>query len=477
MRASDPSPELTALLRAREARGLRVPAYGRMLFLLVALALVVTTSFLVNERVISPLLGGVLTALLIAMVLFNVLLLRRLGEQRDVERLGLVGAGVDAAFVIAIALIGVAAGAEDGLTPAYMLETELPSAVVTIVAINGLALRPRYPLIVGAGAVIAVLIPCALAMLDPSTPWSTDRVAVYAGAGVDASAIGSVVLMVTGASLAVVFVARAARQTVIEGIETQLKHSRLQQSQLRLVMREKVSTLRKLVAGVCHEVNTPIGAVKSSADTLGRVFDKLEGADGNARYLKAGRQSLSAIQTASERLSGLETSLRSLSHLDEAEVIEVDLERALDEVIETALRNLAVDTHVVRDFGGVPSLLLDGSQINQALLTLVTNALEAAGAEGTVTVKVWADADAVSVEVLDDGPGLTPDHLARIFDVSLAGRGARVAVGLGLAAAQNAAHRHGGELIAHSELGQGARFVLRLPRGGAARQVDFASSG
>lgn len=468
----DPSPELMDLLRSREARGLRVPAVGRMLFLGLALLMVLSTVFFVEPPMVSPLLGGVLCAVLAGMLAFNTLLLVRLGQERSVEAVGLVGAAADAVFVIVLALLGIAAGAEDGLSPAYMLETELPAAIVTVVAINGLALRPRYPAVVGAGAVIAILIPCALAVLDPSTPWSTDRAEVYAGASVEPWSMGTVVLMVTGTAAAVVFAARAARQTVIEGIERQLEHSRLQQAQLRIVMQEKVQTLRKLVAGVCHEVNSPLGAVKSSAHTLERLLDKLDGDSSHARYVRAGRQSLSTIDAATARLSALETSLRSLSHLDEAEMQPVDLDHAVEEVVEAARRSLGSTTEVVTRLGGLPELVLDGAQIKQALLTLVTNALEAAGAEGTVTVTTLAEADAVEIEVRDDGPGLAPDALARIFDVSLSGRGQRVAVGLGLAAAQNAAHRHGGLLEVNSRLGEGARFVLRLPRTPADPSAD-----
>lgn len=456
------SAESIELLRSREARGLRVPAVGRMVFLAIGLVTVLMDTYFAPGQVVSPTVGVALAATFAAVLAVNGYIFVQLGRERGVERLGLVGAFTDVLFLLAMPVIGVLAGREEGLGPGYLMQTEFPVAVLTVVAINGLALRARYPLIVGIGALVSVSIPIVLALLDPSTRWSSDRFEVYAGSAHEPSGLGATVLMVAGTVAAVVFAARAARQTVIDGIERQLEHSRLQQEQLQLVMREKVSALRKLVAGVCHEVNTPVGAVRSSADTLGRVLGKLPEA-GNERVLKVANQSLATIEVAVERLSTLEASLRTLSHLDEAEVQAVDLNASVEQVLQTAKRNLGAATEVVRALEPLPALTLDGTQINQALLTVVTNAFEAAGPEGTVTVRSRVEVETVVVEVLDDGPGMDADKLARIFDVSLGGRGDRVAVGLGLAAAQNVAHRHGGELVAHSALGAGARFSLRLP--------------
>ena len=454
--------ELAELLRSREARGLRVPAVGRMFFLALGLVVVVTTSFLPPRQMVSLTFAVTLTATLAAMFAVNGYIFVRLRQGRAVERLGLFGALVDAGFLIAMPVLGIVAGHEDGLDPAYMLQTELPVAIVTIVAINGLALRARYPIIVGVGAMVAILLPVVLALLDPTTQWSSNRLEVYAGPAHEASTLGTIVLMVAGSVAAVVFAARAARQTVIEGMKRQLEQERIRQEQLQIVMREKVKALRNLVAGVCHEVNTPVGAVRSSADTLGRVLDKIP-EEGNQRALKVGAQSLSTIRVAVQRLSELEASLRTLSRLDEAEVQMVDLNAMLEQVLQTVQRNLGLPTKVVQALEPLPTMVLDATQINQALLTVITNAFEAAGPEGTVTVRSQRKAQALVVEIQDDGPGLAPDALARIFDVSLGGGGERVAVGLGLAAAQNAVNRHGGELSARSGVGSGACFTFRLP--------------
>lgn len=471
------SDQVRALLLAREARGLRVPTLARMLLPTFGLAVVGAELVLAPApTAFSGLVALVFGTLTVALGL-NMYLYWLLSGSRYVERVGLAGAVFDGLFVVVLSLLAQRAGAEDGLAAGYVFKTELPITVLTIVVINGLALRPRYPLIVGGGAVLALLLPVYEVMVDPGTRVSVDRMEVYAGTAVDVGHLVTSIAMVVGASMAVVFAAHAARQTIRRGIQQELDNASLQQEQLRVVMREKVRALGKLVAGLSHEINTPMGALRSSVDTQQRVLDRLaqslkqatEAGDASdqaasmERVLGIGGQSLTTMRAAAERISGLEASLRALSHLDEADLRKVDLGRELQTVLTAARRQLNPDTTVVLELAPVPEIYLNAAEINQALLTIITNAFEAAGPTGTVTLRLSADGPQVRLEIADDGPGLPPARVAELFDVSLGGKGERVGAGLGLATAQSTVHRHGGDLTCQSRLGAGATFHLRLP--------------
>ena len=466
MRSSEDSPELIRLLRSREALGLRVPAIGRMVFLTIALA-VVAFSIRADEvgRYGTPI-DVLVTAGLSFMLLLNVFIYYQLRRESRVATIGLVGAGFDALFVIFLSTMAQVVGVNDGLAPGFVYKSELPVAVMTVIVINGLALRPRYPAIVGVGALVALVVPAFRIGWGEPGQVSVSRIDVYTGSAVDPGQVAVVLAGTIGTTLAVVFFTRAARQTLRKGISQEIEQARLRQDQLRVVMQEKVRTLRKLVAGVCHEVNTPIGAVKSSTDTLGRVLDRLDTAKDDkakARFVAVGRESLGTIETAVTRISALEASLRSLSHLDEGDLQNVDLNAELDRVVAAVRRSLGDEVNVVTHYGDLPELVLNGSQINQALLTVVTNAFEAAGTAGTVTLRTHLEEQQVRIEIEDDGPGIEAQRIPELFDVSLASKGERMGAGLGLAVAQNMAHLHGGALTARSTLGRGATFVFSFP--------------
>ena len=468
LKAIDDSPELIELLASREAEGLRVPAAGRILFLVFALVLVLIDLASSPQPSVSPTLAGLIIATLVFMLGLNVYLWWWLRTHHRVATVGIVGAGCDALFVVVLAVLAQAAGDADGLSPAYVFKTELPIVVALIIVLNGLALRPRYPMIVGVGAAVALTLPLVSSAAASDLRLSDNRLEVYAGNAHDLGHLISTVVMVLGTVVAVAVAARAARLTVRKGVAQEIEHARLQQEQLHLVMREKVQALRGLVAGVCHEINTPLGSVRSGADTLSRVFDKLEAARpdderSKTRAMRAGRESLSAMQTATARIAELEVSLRRLSHLDEADLQSLQIGPELDAVVAAVRGSLDRMPTIIRTYDDVPALFVNGPEINQALLTIVKNACEAAGADGTVTLRIYQRDGHVHIEVTDTGPGIAPDKINQLFDINFSSKGRRVGIGVGLAAAQNAVQRHSGQLVVNSVPGDGATLVLSLP--------------
>lgn len=465
------SAEIEQLLRAREARGLRVPLAARLMFIGFSFVLITTGLPSVSQSKGGVGLNALVLGTLVVALGMHLYLLRLLRRGDHVERVGLLGALWDASFVILLSWLAQVAGHGDGLPVSYVFKTELPITIVTMVVINGLALRPRYPLIVGVGALLALLFPMLRLPFDPLTRLSTDRAQVYVGDAIDLGHLVTLLAMTAGSTAAVIFATRAARQTIREAIAQEIHNARLKEEQLRLVMREKVRALGNLVAGVCHEVNTPLGVLRSGVDTQTRVLSKIPGPGAEApnaqkkheRVLGVGRESLATMAQAVDRIARLEQSLRALSHLDEAEFRQIDLHAELDGVLDTAMRGRT--SRIERVYNEVPPLYLNAREFAQALLTLVTRALDAAGAEGQVTLRTGMHSDTVFIEISDSGPAIPEAALQAIFDVSFGGAGPRVAAGLELATAQSIVLQHGGELSVKSQQ-DGVTFTVTLPQPG-----------
>ena len=253
----------------------------------------------------------------------------------------------------------------------------------------------------------------------------------------------------------------------------------LRQAQARLVQTEKITALGRLVAGVAHEVNTPLGAVRSMHDTRVRAQDKLMGRletlapdtdlAGDRKMARARRLINEADQVIGEgleRIQGTMTRLRGFAHLDEADHQRVDLNRELDATLALMAGPLGDGVTVERVRGEIPPVLCDPRQLNQAFVNLMENASAAMGGAGTLRVETSPAGDGqVSITIQDSGCGIPEEDLERIFDPGFTSRGVGVGTGLGLTICFQVVQEHGGEIRVDSEVGKGTRVEITLPVG------------
>ncbi|MES0874599.1 ATP-binding protein [Sinimarinibacterium thermocellulolyticum] len=280
--------------------------------------------------------------------------------------------------------------------------------------------------------------------------------------------------------------------------ELEAAYRDLKASQAQLVQSEKMASLGQMVAGVAHEINTPLGYVRNNvemtegvfalvADAL-KVHDQLvhlmvdEGADEQrlAAALAACRASIDALGDMAviddtralfaDTLHGVDTirdlvvNLRNFSRLDQARVAEVSLNDCLDQTLTIAHNVLKNKVRVIKRYGEIPRIRCSPSQINQVLLNLMTNAAQAIEhADGKLLLKTEADAQWVRVHVQDNGKGIAPEHLQKIFDPFFTTKPIGQGTGLGLSIAFQIVRAHGGEMHVSSEPGRGTRFVVSLP--------------
>jgi signal transduction histidine kinase len=245
----------------------------------------------------------------------------------------------------------------------------------------------------------------------------------------------------------------------------------LRDTQTQLVQSEKMAALGALVAGVAHEINTPLGAVTSGVDLVGRALERYRDAlrgggdrDAAARYLERAGETIAVGRDACRRIGEIVRSLRTFSRLDQAERAPCDLHEGLDATITLAAHLTKDRITVRRDYGALPLVHCNASQLNQVFLNMIVNATQAIEGAGTITVRTRApDAERVTVEIADTGCGVRPEHLPRLFDPGFTTKGVGVGTGLGLAISHRIVADHRGRIEVRSVPGRGATFSVTLP--------------
>jgi len=277
---------------------------------------------------------------------------------------------------------------------------------------------------------------------------------------------------------------------------------KLKESEAMLIQSEKMSSLGQMVAGIAHEVNTPLAYVKSSLEAVrksvpqaGRLAAETErllallsaeGADEAAlaaqfAQVRALVEALGGTTAERSPLQDLErlvqdglfgigqiseviANLKNFSRLDRNNVAEFDLHEGIESSIRIGYAQLQKRT-LRKEFGTIPRISCSPSQINQVILNLLSNAAQATqDGDGTITVRTgMRDAAHVAVEVADNGHGIPADVLPKIFDPFFTTKAVGKGTGLGLSICHKIIENHSGRLEVSSKPGAGTRFTLVLP--------------
>jgi signal transduction histidine kinase len=278
--------------------------------------------------------------------------------------------------------------------------------------------------------------------------------------------------------------------------------AKLKESEAMLIQSEKMSSLGQMVAGIAHEVNTPLAYVKSGLEAVRRSVPQVarlaaeterllallsaEGADEAAlaaqfAQVRALVHELAGPDPARSSLQDLERmlkdglfgigqisevigNLKDFSRLDRGNVAEFDLHEGIESTIRIGHAQLQKRV-LRREFGRIPRISCSPSQINQVILNLLANAAQATrDGEGTITVRTgMRDTQHVAVEVADNGHGIPPEVLPKIFDPFFTTKPVGKGTGLGLSICHKIVENHGGRLEVQSKPGLGTRFTMVLP--------------
>jgi len=273
--------------------------------------------------------------------------------------------------------------------------------------------------------------------------------------------------------------------------ELQTANDKIADTQAKLIQSEKLASVGQLAAGVAHEINNPIGFVRSNLTTLAdyvetyqtllQKYQQLSSTDDkdktayeleiqkykdsediefiNEDITELLRDSIDGTARVRDIVQGL----RDFSHMGGQSRENCDLNECIESTLKIVKNGLKNKCSIETALQPLPGVMANHGELNQILMNLMVNAGQAVGDDGIITIETKTINDHVQVSIEDNGSGIDPSHLDKLFDPFFTTKPVGEGTGLGLAISYGIIQDHNGEIDVKSELGSGTKFVIRLP--------------
>ena len=268
--------------------------------------------------------------------------------------------------------------------------------------------------------------------------------------------------------------------------ELQNTNKELKDTQTRLVHSAKMVSLGQLVAGVAHELNNPIGFIFSNMthlrDYSNRLIELVRIAEKDPKKLPDAKEEMefdyivqdmpkliTSCEEGAKRTKDIVLGLRNFSRLEEAKLNEIDVHKSLDTTLDLLQGEIKGRIQVFKNYENVPHIFGYISQINQVIMNILSNAVQAIEGQGQLWISTHPVKDLrykdgkVQISIQDSGKGMSTEVIEKIFDPFFTTKGVGQGTGLGLSISYGIIENHGGEIQVRSELGVGTEFIIILP--------------
>jgi two-component system NtrC family sensor kinase len=226
---------------------------------------------------------------------------------------------------------------------------------------------------------------------------------------------------------------------------------------------EKLAAVGRLAAGVVHEINNPLATISACAEALEQrveegVFDGSDGLEDLNEYL-------GLIKSEAFRCKSITTGLLDFSRLRTGDRHPLDI----GEIIRSSANLIShqkrggyveIEIEIADD---LPTIKADGGQLQQAVIALATNAIDAMPDGGKLTFRAFAEARRLAIEIEDTGVGIPTEDMSKVFEPFFTTKEVGKGTGLGLAVCYGIITDHGGRLSVRSNVGKGSTFTIFLP--------------
>lgn len=246
---------------------------------------------------------------------------------------------------------------------------------------------------------------------------------------------------------------------------------------------EKLASVGQLAAGVAHEINNPIGFIRSNLGMAQTYVQKLQGVAGVVKSstdmnvsnvwetaeIDFVLQDFSALlgesMDGADRVARIVSDLKDFSRVDQAKEGMVDVNECIRSACNVAAGQISGRATLGLELADLPALHGNAGHLSQVFLNLLLNAVQSIGQRGEIMISSGVSEGRIVIRISDTGCGIPPDVLPRIFDPFYTTRSVGSGTGLGLTVSRDIITAHGGSMEVSSELNRGTTFAIYLPFG------------
>lgn len=241
--------------------------------------------------------------------------------------------------------------------------------------------------------------------------------------------------------------------------ELQATLKELKDTQVQLINSEKMASLGQLIAGVAHEINTPLASISSNNSIIAKIIKKIEDKETSQMLEEINDIDKEAVQ----RINNIVKSLKKFVRLDEADLQEADINKELDLTLDLIRHETKNRIEIIKKYGDIPLIKCYPNMLNQVFMNILVNACQSIKKEGQIIIETLFKNKTLIVKIKDSGKGIKPEEIDKIFTAGYTTKGVGVGTGLGLAISDKIIQKHSGTISVSSELGVGSEFTITIP--------------
>lgn len=241
--------------------------------------------------------------------------------------------------------------------------------------------------------------------------------------------------------------------------ELQLTLDELKDTQLQLINSEKMASLGQLIAGVAHEINTPLASISSNNSIITKLINRIPDEE-----LAGMLKDINALdREAITRISNIVKSLKKFVRLDEADLQDADINKELDLTLDLIRHETKNKVEIIKNYADIPMIKCYPNMLNQVFMNILVNACQSIDKSGEIVITTEFKENNLTVKIKDNGKGIKKEELSKIFTAGYTTKGVGVGTGLGLAISEKIIQKHGGKISVSSKLGLGSEFLITIP--------------
>lgn len=337
-------------------------------------------------------------------------------------------------------------------------ESYIPSqlALVLLIGVAALPMRPMQTLGLGLGLGLCYLVQANVAK----------RMMGLGSGAIPEHLLFIFTISVTAAGVAGVLYRQ--RYVNYQGYVRSLEAAeQLRRAETRVLLSDHAASLGRLAAALSHELNSPIGVMRSAVDTLMLINARLLDSEGTERQRLVRLQAdlRRSLQQSADRLTAIVSRMQRFTNMDRAEIVEADMNELLSDAASLVRAEFRGRVEIELELSPVPRLLSRPTQLSAVFHGVLSNAAAAVNeGAGRVRVRSGSAGDAVEILVEDNGKGMSREALAAIFEPGFQATGGRMAASnWSMFSFRRILREHGGEIEVESKEGQGTRVRIQLP--------------